>query len=262
MSFTDKQGLILRRPKISKLYSVNVSGVEIDVPAVYGKVSATMSFFPASYTKVEQLIGNKRIFPMKIFPGVAILAVTVFDYMDAPVGPYREIALSVPSTIDKKIPILPLLFDSLFSNFGFYTLLLIMNTDLGIQHSKDVFGYPTFNKKVTIDIENDKSFVKINAYSAEEQIFSMKMEGFKTYHPMQDKKYNTFFANNNELHKVEMVVDAYVAERNLGAKNNEYNFGNHEISNTYFKNLMLSDKPLKHMHYRQATEVLSQPYKI
>jgi len=261
MNSRDENNSVFKKPEVNQQYSVNVAGIEIGVPAVYGKVSATMSFFPVSYTKVKQLVKNERVFPVKIFPDVAILAVTVFDYAEAPVGPYKEIAISVPSTVDKKIPILPLLFDSLFSSFGFYTLLLVMNTDLGDQHSSDVYGYPTFKKKIKIDIENSESLVKINA-GENSELFSMEMGKFKQYHLMQNKKYNTFFENKNELYKVEMTVNAIFAERNLGAKHNKYNFGSHEIATRYFKNLLLSNKPLKHIHYQQATEVLSQPYKI
>ena len=59
----------LEKPKVGKLYSIDVDGINIDVPAVYDKVSATMSFFPISYKNARNLINNERVFPVKIFPG-------------------------------------------------------------------------------------------------------------------------------------------------------------------------------------------------
>lgn len=255
------QKFLLKKPKVNKLYTVDVDGIKIDVPATYDKVSATMSFFPVSYKKAKKMIGNDRIFPVKIFPGVAVLAVTVFDYLESPAGPYREIALSIPSVVDREIPLLPLFFDSLFKNAGFYTLLLIMNTEMGIKHSEQVYGYPVYDQQVSIDIENSKFFVKVDAYDARGKILSIKTKKFKKYHLIEDKLYNTFFTAGGNLRKVEMTVDATMAEKNL-SNGSEVSFGDHEVSRQYIRNLLLSDKPLKYMHYANATEILSQPYKV
>ncbi len=257
----DNQNFSLEKPIVEKLYTVNVDGTNIDVPAVYDKVSATMSFFPISYKKAKHLINNERVFPVKIFPGIAIFAITVFDYKDSPAGPYREIALSIPSTIDKEIPLLPLLADSLFGSFGFYSLLLFMDTDMGIKHSNKVYGYPVYDKKVTIDIDDNEAFFKVDAHEGGAKILSIKTKKFKKYNLMKNKLYNTFFMTGNELRKVEMTVDAFLAEKNLG-NGCECSFGNHEITDKYIKGLLISDKPLKYMHYSNATEILSQPYKI
>lgn len=251
----------LKKPVVDKLYTVDVDGIDIDVPAVYDKVSATMSFFPISYKKARHIINNERVFPVKIFPNTAIFAITVFDYKDSPAGPYREVALSIPSTIDREIPLLPLLADSLFNSFGFYTILLFMDTDMGIKHSRKVYGYPVYEKKVTIDIDDNESCVKVDAYEGGKKILSIKTKKFKRYNLMKNKLYNTFFMFGKELKKVEMTVDAFMAEKNLG-NGCECSFGEHEIYNKYIKDLLMTDKPLRYMHYTNATEILSQPYKI
>src|SRR3989338_3018009 len=89
---------------------VMVAGRKIDVPVVYPDASAIMVFFPAQLDRVKKIINTERIQPIKLWTGKTILAVTLFDYRECAIGPYREFTMSIPVVIGSRFvpPILPL----------------------------------------------------------------------------------------------------------------------------------------------------------
>lgn len=244
-------------------YTVNVEGIPIKVPVAYEDVSALMLFFPANYTKIQNIIRSERITPVKIFGNTCLLGLTIFDYIKCEVGPYRELALSVPVMLDTKFtpPVLPLVFDSFFKNFGFFTNLLAMNTDIARAHSEDIFGYPTYNKKIKINPSSSENYMNVVVSDGPKQIMEITATKPKRYKKLGKKIYNTYFAQGNDLYKVEMAANALVAN-SFSNKNCLYKFSDHEICDKYINKLLLSDKPLQKVYYKQAVEVLSEPLKL
>ena len=233
------------------------------VPVVYDELSALLLFFPADEKKVREFIGNDRVAPVKIFKNTCLLAVTIFDYTKSPTGPYRELALSVPVMLDKKfsVPILPLVCESLFKNYGFYTNLLAMNINIARTHSEKIFGYPTYHKNIKIDLLNQGGSLKVSVVDGTQQVLSIMTKYSESYKKLKKKNYNTFFIKNGKLCRVKMTVDATVSSSLFG-KDCLCDFSNHEICDKYINKFLLSNKPLYQMYYKQAVEVLSNPTQI
>lgn len=244
-------------------YSVDVEGIQVQVPVVYEELSAVLLFFPAKLEEISRIIDSERVTPVKIFADTCLLAVTIFDYTKCPTGPYRELALSVPVMLDQKksVPVLPLIFESFFENYGFYTNLLAMNTDIARVHSEKIFGYPTYAKNIKIDSHSQEGFLKINVTDGKEHVLSITTKEPKHYKKIKGKNYNTFFTNNDKLYRVKMTVDATVAD-SLFSKDSVCVFSNHEICDTYINKFLLNKKPLYQMHYKQAVEILSSPVQM
>lgn len=246
-----------------KSYSVDVEGIQVDVPVVYEDLSAVLLLFPAKLNEVKKFIDCERVTPVKIWPDTCLLAITIFDYVKCPTGPYRELALSVPVILDQKkpIPVLPLILESLFSNYGFYTNSLAMNTDIARVHSEKIFGYPTYGRNIEIGLNNQDGLLKINVADGAKHILSISIKERTSYKKIKNKNYNTFFKKNDKLYRVKMTVGAKVASSFFN-KDCLCDFGNHEICNTYINKFLLSDKPLYQMQYTQAIEVLSSPVQM
>lgn len=244
-------------------YFVDVEGIQVKVPVVYEELSAVLLFFPAKLNEISRLIDCGRVTPVKIFADTCLLAITIFDYTKCPTGPYRELALSVPVMLDQKnsIPVLPLIFESLFENYGFYTNLLAMNTNMARVHSEKIFGYPTYAKNIKIDSFTKEDSLNINVTDGEEHILSITTKEPKHFKKIKGKNYNTFFRNNDKLYEVKMTVDATVSD-SFFSKGSVCVFSNHEICDTYINKFLLSKKPLYQMHYKQAVEILSSPVRL
>lgn len=247
----------------SQSYIVDIEGIKVEVPVVYEELSALLMFFPASLKKIEKVINCSRVAPVKIFGDTCLLALTIFDYTKCPTGPYKELALSVPVMLDKKcsVPILPLIFESLFENYGFYTNLLAMNTDIARVHSEKIFGYPTYHKNIKIDLSNQSDSIKISVMDESQHVLSIVTKESRHYKKLKGKNYNTFFTKNNRLYKVKMTVNATVSSSSLN-KDCLCDFSSHEICDKYINKFLLSNKPLYQMHYKQAVEVLSAPTQV
>lgn len=251
---------LLEHHDYSSKYQVTVFDRKIDVPVVYAHASALMAFFPISLDKAVKLLKTKRLKPVSILGGRCLVGVTIFDYHDCPVGPYRELALSIPVTLDSafSVPLLPLFFDSLFSTFGFYTLLLAMNTDIARAHSEHIFGYPTFSRNIEIDIIKDDTTIAIEAREKNEKIMSFRLKKPDNLRAIK-KKYITYFIKNDTIISVEMQTAAFEAH---SAKSDQpmLELGTHEIARILGM-LSIEPRALQSVYYADAIEILNAPKK-
>lgn len=257
----EKLESLLKDFDFSPKYQVDVMGQKIDVPVKYSNTRAFMVFLPISIKKATELISNKRFNPVSILKKRCLLGITIFDYIECPVGPYREIALSIPVTLDSKIsiPFLPLIFDSFFKKSGFYTFLLAMNTSIARDHSKIIFGYPTYDKNIEIDIKEKNGYILIDSYEGREKIISLKMKESNNFKIIR-KKNNTYFLKDDKIINVELNYAAYEAQSALD-NNLSLELGDHNISKI-IKNLLVHQKPFRSIYYAKAIEILDSPKEI
>ena len=231
----------------------------VDVPVKYTRLDAYMAFFPVSYKEAYDLIGVKKIYPVSILNAKTLLALTIFDYAKCQVGPYREIALSIPVRIDPilNVPILPLIFDDLFNDYGFYTILLAMSTELARDHSKVIFGFPTYKNTLDIQIEDCKNFAFIKINDNNSPVLSLKIK-FSTKINTIEKTFRTYFkANNNQISVVSLnakAAESRLRKNNLG----KLELGNHHIAEI-IKTLIPTLEPIQTVRYSNAAEVLDEP---
>jgi len=242
-------------------YQIDVSGRLVGVPVKYPDVSALMAFFPISIERVRSLLGSRRLKPVSIFKERCLIGITIFDYISSPVGPYRELALSIPVTLDTKFSItfLPLILDSLFKSFGFYTVLLAMNSDIAREHSEKIFGYPTYSKNIEMDIKKGKDNILVNLKEENKEILYLKMKNLKNF-KLEKKNFKTYFIKDNKIFSVQMNTIAFVAQ-STKKKDLILSLGSHEISNL-LKRMAIQPYHLKSMYYRKAIEILNLPQDI
>lgn len=238
-------------------YEISVGEKSIAVPVVYPNASAIMAFFPIAVEKAATVLKTKRLVPVSIFRGQCLLGITVFDYHESPVGPYRELALSIPVLFDPfiSLPILPLIFDSLFPAFGFYTLLLAMNTDIAREHSEKIFGYPTFSRNVDIAIEEQNETIAVSVGEGDRSILNFSIKKPQRFR-LAKKKYLTYFLKDGKIVSVAMQTAA--ASASLGCGACSLKLGEHKIVNL-LKSLSIHTRAIKSVYYSDAIEILFAP---
>ena len=130
---------------------VRISDRIIDIPAKYTG-NAIMGIFTIATKEAKRILATSIFSPVEIYYGRSLLGVTIFNYLDSPVGPYNELALSIPSLVNSKfsIPLFPLLLRNILKNFGFFTIFLAMNKEVAKEHGEKVFGYPHYEDKIEI----------------------------------------------------------------------------------------------------------------
>lgn len=77
------------------------------LPVFYYDGTATSAVFPARLGALRRLMPDPRIRPARLAPGLGAVAVTCFEYRDTDIGPYNELAISVPLNEPWFLPNLP-----------------------------------------------------------------------------------------------------------------------------------------------------------
>ena len=245
------------------LKSVEIMGKQVDIPVHYTDLSALMLFFQVSVSGAKNFIDSSRFKLVKTFGNRCVLGLTVFNYKECPVGPYRELAISFPVLKDAifPVPLLPLIFDNSFKNAGFFAHLLSMSTQIGIDHSKEIFGYPTYDNIITVDFEDEGKFIDVNIQEEDELILSFSMNKPKSFKEVT-KRYNTFYSHavDENLVSVSMDVAARVGT-SYRTSSTHLTLGRHKIS-SIIRDLIKDSKPIAIQYYPEAIEILHAPIRI
>lgn len=241
---------------------VQIADTIVDVPVKY-RTQAIMGFFPISTKKAIKFINNSRLKPVEFYWGKSLLGITLFNHIVCPVGPYREIALSIPIIHDARImlPFINILFSNLLKNFGFYSFLLTGSTNIGREHAEKIWGYPFYNRNIDVSLEENNSSFYILADDKEKQkkLFSMTVMKTKK-EKMLKKNYQTYFLNNGNLIRVELNTVG-TASYSLKRKFGKLELGNHEISDM-LRDLSIERMPLETLYYTDAIKIANVPEKI
>ncbi|MFH1202236.1 MAG: hypothetical protein V1674_05040 [Candidatus Omnitrophota bacterium] len=236
---------------------VRIMDKTVDVPVKYG-TQAIMGLFPISTKKATNFINNTRLKPVEFSFGTSLVSITIFNHIVCPVGPYREIALSIPIIHDTKIsvPLIPFLFNKFIKNFGFYSFLLTANTTIGREHAEKIWGYPFYNKNIEVQIEENDSGFSVLAEEKLEKVFSLSVE--KTNKEKIIKRdYQTYFLKDDKLINVELNTIG-ISGYSLDKKSGKLELGFHEISKI-LQNLSIDLTPLETIYYREAIKIANIP---
>jgi hypothetical protein len=128
------------------------TGVRIRLPVRYDDWSWMGALFPASAEKVQGLLPTKKLKPVLLVPGIAMVALAAFEYRKiADVEPYNEFTVAVPVQYEPvvNVPGLPLLFHPLLSpkwyrKIGMYVHHLPVTTPAARDFGVEIWGYPKF----------------------------------------------------------------------------------------------------------------------
>lgn len=257
----EKLESLLKDFDFSPKYQVDVMGRKINVPVKYSDTSAFMVFFSISLKKAKEILNSSRLSPIRIIWDRCVLGVTFFNYRDCPVGPYHEFTFSIPVIVDAifNVPIIPIIFDSMFKKFGYYVVLMGVDTDIARKHIEQIIPYPLFNKNISINLEeNDRClFASIN--DGGEKIISVRSVLPNRY-KLEKKGFNTYYTKNSKIYNVRLNTFSY-NKMMFKMKDLHIEFGNHEISKI-LKDLDIGAKPLMGIYYKNAIEIASGPKKL
>ena len=232
----------------------------VNVPTKYfGNVF--MGAFTISTKKTRDIITTNKLIPVEISPGRSIVALTVFKNHETPVGPYKEIVVSIPVLYDTKItfPFLPFLFRKMLKNFGFYVLLIASDTDLSREEGNIIFGYPHYENNIDINFEGTDLYFYAKLKEKNQNILSLKVDKVKN-EKIEKNDYQTYFVKNNILFRIKMNSIAIVG-RSLNNKGGILELYNHPITNI-LKELQININPIELSYYRNAIEILNLPDEI
>jgi hypothetical protein len=129
----------------------------INMPVFYYDITTINVAFLTPLKKICALLPSPRMFPLRATPWHAVTAITCFEYRDCDAGPYNEVSISFPITIDRPAPILTGLFRHITEGPMTYVHHLPVTTDIAHKFGIDFYNYPKFI--ANIDFKNEDGWL-------------------------------------------------------------------------------------------------------
>lgn len=230
--------------------TINVHGKIVNIPSIYRGVGIT-AVFSARYDDVIRLVGSKRIKPARLSLSSALLNVTIFDFHESPVGPYKEMVLTVPVYNNPiiNVPFIPLLFNKFSNKFGFHVIDIFQSTRIAVEHGNVLTGYPHNEKLVDVKFEYDQKVISASVFDEDGEILMLRASKSKKEKKVQNS-YMTYYEKNERLHKIRM--DIYARENKL--IDCQIDVKSHQLVSV-LKNIAISNHSVQSSYYPEIIEV-------
>jgi hypothetical protein len=130
-------------------------GRALSLPVFYYDVTAVMVGFLTPLEKVQALLPSQRMKPLRATPWHAVTIISCFEYRDSDAGPYNEVAIAFPFTLDKSVPVLTGLLGEIRRGPLAYVYKLPVTTEIAYQFGIDFYNYPKFMANIEFTHENN-----------------------------------------------------------------------------------------------------------
>jgi hypothetical protein len=119
-------------------------GRRLYLPVFYYDVTAVMAGFLTPLERVRALLPSRRMKPLRATPWHAVTIISCFEYRDSDAGPYNEIAIAFPFTMDEPAPVLIGLLREIAQGPLAYVYKLPVTTEFAYQFGVDFYNFPKF----------------------------------------------------------------------------------------------------------------------
>ncbi|HOO57383.1 MAG TPA: acetoacetate decarboxylase family protein [bacterium] len=163
------------RPRELKL-DENISKT-YNFPTFYGDVTVMIGIFLCSRSKAKKMMLHPDIEPVVMTPGKSPVVFSCYIYNNVMgVAPYNEIAMTIPILVKPKInvPILPLLNDKAFKEFGYYVFSMPVTSKENMIRGHKLWGLPKVVQEIDIFEKDGDCFCTCKEESGE-QYFEMRV---------------------------------------------------------------------------------------
>ena len=128
---------------------------QLFVPIFYPSIMFMTAAFLVPIAKMRTLLPSKRLKPYRITPWHSIFSIALYRYHESDLGPYNEVLLGVPVTIDEETP----LFTGSLRKLPAEPMTLIQHlpvtTEIAREVGAEFAGYPKFLADIEFAEEGD-----------------------------------------------------------------------------------------------------------
>lgn len=208
------------------------TGVRIWLPIRYYDLSWINAIFPAPAAKVQRLLPSNKLKPILLAPGIAVVALSGFEYRKSDLNPYNEFVVAIPVQYEPlvNIPGLPLLFHPVLSpqwyrKFGMYVHHLPVTTQLALDSGVEIYGYPKFIAEISFEETDDMRRCRLRAEGKEIVVLEVKKSATKA----RSISFYTYTVKNGQLLRTLIQTQGqYCITRFPGGAS--YTLGDHPIA--------------------------------
>lgn len=130
-------------------------GYHLHVPVFYDEIRSMMLTFLVPTEKVKAELPGNRLHPMPVMPGKAAVSISVYEYRDSDIGPYNEVIVGIPVSLDKPLPLFTGSFRKAPLPLMVYIHTIPVTTEIARKVGVDFAGYPKFIAQIDFTEEQD-----------------------------------------------------------------------------------------------------------
>jgi len=117
---------------------------ELHVPVFYPNIRLMTVSILAPLESIRNLLPSPRLKPYRITPWHSTLSITAYQYRESDLGPYNELSIGIPVTLDEVTPLFTGVFRKLPKVPMQYTHHLPVTTEIARVVGAEFAGYPKF----------------------------------------------------------------------------------------------------------------------
>jgi len=200
---------------------------KLHVPLFYQDIVFMTASLMAPLEKIRTILPSDRMKPYRITPRHGAISITAYQYHETDIGPYNEVSISVPITLDKETPIFTGSLRKMPESPMSYTYILPVTTEIAREVGSEFAGYPKFVTDIKFSETDDWLTCKMQA-DGQKVLF---MSGRKlTAKPAPRFRLNPITFRKGYILRSEFVI----SERYMGGSKNkadvQIEWGEHRIA--------------------------------
>lgn len=123
----------------------------MEFPVLYYDIRCITAIFTARMSSLRKLLPHSNLQPIAMWPGIGMLGISAFEYRDTSIGPYNEIAITVPVKFPPGFVVPGLAAISMMRRkvFPVYIHHLPVTTEIARKGGVYFFNYPKFLSDIT-----------------------------------------------------------------------------------------------------------------
>jgi hypothetical protein len=220
------------------------------MPVFYYDVTALIVAFLTPLDKVTPLLPSSRMKLLRATPWHTVTVIACFEYRDCDAGPYNEVAVSFPFTMDHAAPVLTGLLQHITAGPMAYIHKLPVTTEIARQFGVDFYNFPKF--VAGIDFRRENGWMHCHLSEGGRSIFTLSSKML----PVKSSgrwRFDCFSARDDRLLRSEVTVNVRQQAISRNPKNVKLELGDHDIAQE-LRNLGLGR--MVHLQYLPSCQTI------
>lgn len=226
-----------------------------DLPILYMRDDLFGLYFSADTRRVREIMPSRKMNPVTLPGGRAIIAIMAFNYVDTTIGPYGELAVAIPALYDRSslpgLGFLPALMQGSYPGFGVLVQHLPVTTIEARDAGRGVWGYTKFIADMDFTITPEYQECRLS--EGEGRILELRVmrRGFC----LSDRRpLVTFSVRNGALIRT-VIPQKGVMRLSLDTRGSFVRFGEHPVAATITA-LGIAGRPFMACYYTERAAIL------
>ena len=197
------------------------------VPVFYRDTLSMQVIFLASWQKLKTLLPSSRMYPIRVMPRQGLLAISAYAYKENDLGPYNEVAVSIPFTLDRPTPAFTGIIRKAPAETWLYIHQLPVITQIALDAGVKFAGYPKF--LADVDFEEEGDWISCRLVDGEQHILTLSGRKLDMQAVPRSRRH-AFTTRGGRLLRSELVMSACQAGISRNAGDARLELGDHPIA--------------------------------